>query len=159
LEPVLSQPEVPLPVPLSEIELRYHLEEFKALRTELQAEKKSFIDFFLYAVVASGGIAAWLFTHQTELAAYGTLITKMAAAIPLAVTAFAFYISWTVTGSIIGALGRYGRQLEGRVAASGLGWETFLATPAERLSTRVPSKMLLGWAALMLVNASLIVVA
>jgi hypothetical protein len=134
--------------PLTEAERAFHLEEYKGLRAEIAYEKKVFIDFFVYAVVASAAVSTWLFTHKAELGPYGAIVSRAAAAIPLAATLLAFYIAWSTSRNLIGALGRYCALLERRIAASGLGWETFLRQPSERVVATVPRRMLTGWASL-----------
>jgi hypothetical protein len=146
--------------PLTPSQVTFHIEEYKALRAEIMAQGKSTLDVYLYAVLASGGIAAWLLTHRAEILVYGDLAPKVAGLIPLVLVALGFYWSRIFSGIIV-TIGRYMRQLEDRLATSGLGWETFLATsPDERtLGLEVPRRMRTAWIALAVANLSLAVLA
>jgi hypothetical protein len=159
LEPVLTgSKDGAVKLELTPQQLQYHLEEYKALRAEVLAHEKSSVDVYLYAVVASGGIAAWLLTHRTELLLYGVYAVKGAAVIPFFVAVMAF--SWSrVFNSIIGNVARYGREVEQRLAAPGLGWETFLSAGADIGAHAIPRRQRLRWLALLAANALLVIVA
>lgn len=104
-----------LPV-LTEAQLQYHLEEYKALRAEVNVGIRGQFDAYLYALVANGGIMAWLLTHKADLVVYGGTGQKLAALVPALVTVLAWI--WTLFfGWHMGTIGAYARRLEERVAA------------------------------------------
>lgn len=148
------------PTPLTPSELAFHIEEYKALRSELLVHLKSSMDVFLYAAIASGGISAWLLTQRADLiTGYGYLAWKAATAIPFLVSLLAF--TWAnIFNSIVAALANYHRTLEKRVAAPGLGWETFLSEGTQAIGARaVPRRQRTRWLALLAADVLLIVVA
>jgi hypothetical protein len=130
--------------PPTAAELQYHLEEYKALRAEIAVAIRAQFDAYLYALVANGGIMAWLLTHKAELMAYGLAGQKLAALVPVAVTLLAWV--WTLfLGWHLHVIAAYLRRLETRIAASALGWETFLAQAARGAAdTPRPRRMLLA---------------
>lgn len=144
---------------LTPTELAFHLEEYKALRAEILAQEKASIDVFLYAVVGSGAISAWLITQRTGLNGYGFIAWKAATAIPLLVSVLAFYWS-TIFNAIIATIARYHRVLEQRIGADGLGWEGFVGSAAEKVGgAAIPKRQRLRWLALLAGNLVFLVVA
>lgn len=118
-------PETPAPE-LTPNQLQFHLEEYRGLRAEITTSIRSQFEAYLYALVANGGIIAWLLANRAELEAYGFWGLKLAALVPLLVTVLAY--CWTIFyGKHVQTVGGYLRKLEERIGAANLGWETFLA--------------------------------
>ncbi|MBX3575625.1 MAG: hypothetical protein KF723_00340 [Rhizobiaceae bacterium] len=110
---------------LAPAELQFHLEEYRTLRAEINGNIRSQFETYLYALVANGGIVAWLLTNRVNLEAFGEWGVRLAAFVPLLVTLLAY--CWTLFhGTHIQAIGSYLARLESRVGAAGLGWEAFL---------------------------------
>jgi hypothetical protein len=132
----------------TETQLRFHLEEYKAMRSEIAGFTKLGFDFYIYALIANGGIAAWLLTNKAQILAYGSFAMKIAAVIPLLVTGLAWHRS-TMFAIIVRSIGRYLHKIEAQIAMAGMGWETFLIDPAERrLGSSLPGREAIGWALL-----------
>lgn len=155
MEPVLTQARPPL----TDAERQFHIEEYKSLRSEILQNAKAQSDLFVYTLLAVGGMLSWLLTHKADLLAYGPVLAKAAMFIPFLVTALAFF--WVRHyNSIIIEIGKYNLSAERRIAAAELGWETFIASDAERDFRRHPARsMLIGWSALMVAGVVLAVLA
>lgn len=130
---------------LTPAQLQFHLEEYKALRTEVAGNIRAQFDAYLYALVANGGIVTWLLTHRQDTLAFGLWGERAAALVPLLVTALAYV--WTIFyGRQVEIIGSYARRLEQRVGADGLGWESFLASAAGAgTASRGARRMRLAW--------------
>ena len=153
MEPVLTDGKVEP----TEAALRYHLEEYKAMRSEIATFGKQQFDLYIYALIANGGIATWLLTNKAEVLAYGPFAVKVAGLILLLVTGLAWYRS-TMFATVVRSIGRYVRKLEANIAMPGMGWESFHAGPEERrLGARLPMREALGWALLAVADIAFVI--
>ena len=131
-------------------EFQFHLEEYKSLRAEIAANIKAGFDAYLYALVSSGGIIAWLIIHKTEIAEYGALGRAVAAGLPLFVTVLAAIITRFHVRNMV-RVASYLQKLERRVGAPGLGWEGFHRDTHDRtMGLRFPPSMAAFWGLLAL---------
>ena len=110
---------------MTEEQLRFHIEEYKALRAEIAAYVKYSFDFFLYAAIASGAIAAWLLTHGAELAGLSPGVARGAAFIPFMISLIAYLFTRHLI-FIVDRTAMYCSKFEAAAAIPGLGWETHL---------------------------------
>jgi len=131
--------------PLTAGQLQYHLEEYKSLRAEIQANIKASFDAYLYALVSNGGIMAWLLTHRSDLMAFSVVVQRFAGVVPLMVTVLAAILTAFHLRNMARIAG-YLTKLERRVGAAGLGWEGFHVQTHDRvLGMRLPPAMALFW--------------
>jgi hypothetical protein len=133
---------------MTENELKFHLEEYKLLRSEIAFTTKLLYDTFFWATLASGLIAAWLLTNSDHTVLLPGYARRVAFFIPLCVSALAcggFYHYH----SVILNVARYLRRLEAKVAEPSLGWEAAQRSD-ESASIAHISKVRfgMGWSAL-----------
>lgn len=134
--------EAPAPE-LTPPQLQFHLEEYRGLRAEITATIRSQFEAYLYALVANGGIIAWLLANRAQLDTYGYWGLKLAALVPFLVTLLAY--CWTLFyGKHIQTAGGYLRKLEERIGAANLGWETFLASQPHIAGSHLLKRMYYG---------------
>jgi hypothetical protein len=133
---------------MTENELRFHLEEHKLVRGDLLYHFKLINDFIVYAAVASAGIAAWLLTHQGDLASYGVFARKGAAVLPFIVTLLGF-LGFLHFNSVIVTLDKYTEKLEAAMAAPGLGWQTFVESASNPIPFGRVARYGIGWSILL----------
>jgi hypothetical protein len=101
----------------------FHLEEFKALKAEIAEDLKLISANFQFAVILSGGIAAWMLAKDhvipkgTEQAAF-----VIASWLPLLFSALFGFTVWAISRRF-DIKGGYIRTLEGNFRFDDLGWE------------------------------------
>jgi hypothetical protein len=140
---------------MSEDQLKYHLEEYKSLRAEIAFTSKLLYDSFMWTVIASGAIAAWLLTHQTEINRLTPWVGRAVMFVPLAVSAMAALGFYHLDALII-CVGRYLQRLEEKVALPGFGWEhSQRSNESISIARRSRVTFGIGWTFLNLMNLGL----
>jgi hypothetical protein len=121
------------------------IQEFNALRKEIEMEIKQLRDYLQYAILASGGIWAWFLSHSQ------LQIIQTAYFLPFALSLL-LCAQTIVLRKKIFKLGSYIAAIECRFnLPDGLGWETQLVTGRIKRDW-VPLVEMLIWAALCLGN-------
>jgi hypothetical protein len=138
---------------MTENELRFHLEEYKIVRSDLMYHVKLINDFIIYAAVASAVLAAWLLTHRSDIANFG-LAGKGAAFLPFIVTLLGLF-GFLHFNSVIVTLDKYTEKLERSMAAPGLGWQTFVESDRRPIPFRRVARYATGWAILLVLTLTL----
>jgi hypothetical protein len=108
----------------------FHQAEFTALKSEIAELVKAAASNFQYAILASGGMFAWLLTSDLKTlaqrdAARGELMST-AVFLPYGVSAL--FGALSLAGFVrIGEMATYLRALEKKLACSPFGWETYFS--------------------------------
>lgn len=142
-------------MPVTEDQLRFHLEEYKATRAEIAATIKTLYETFFGGALASGAIAAWLFTNYDKVGQFSTVAQHGAWFIPFGVALIAC-LGFYHFNSIIMRVAAYNKKLEGALAAEGLGWERYQASDYPN-STANMSRLRFGagWAVILAADLAL----
>ncbi len=100
----------------------FHTSEWSLLYAEIGENFRLAFQLAVYALIANGFIMAWVAQSSKDVSS--PIVAKIAAIIPVLLTAFAFafyrFLLWR--SSIIY---EYLATIENSVAADGLGWENF----------------------------------
>lgn len=102
--------------------------EFDALRREIELKIKETREFLRYAILSSGAIWAWLLSQPDSRISNGSYAYFIPAALSLLL-----FGETVALQKNIGGLAKYIRRIEASFALpEGLGWETQLATGAQK---------------------------
>lgn len=130
----------------SENEINFHLEEFKSLRSEIEARLKDSLMFAQYCLLGSAGVIAWLAT--TDPNKITPALFQAAWWIPFILCLFGSLRAYAMLSRIM-EIAEYIRVIEKAFASKEIrGWEHFL----ERKRRSAKSNVLAGvsivfWAA------------
>ena len=129
---------------MTDEQLRFHLEEYRILKGELAFHVKFRLDMFVWSVVASGAIAAWLVANGQSISNLNPIGARAAWFIPalIAIAGCAGYFLWF---EVIRQTAGYVRRLEAAIAAPQLGWEAAQADAGRNSIGRLNLRRF-GWA-------------
>ncbi|MCW2240549.1 hypothetical protein [Azospirillum canadense] len=99
----------------------FHIEEFKALKTEIGELVKASLANVQYALLMSGGIFTWLITHKDSAEKSGL---ELAWYLPAVISVF-FGVLSAVGYVRIGTMAVYLLELERNMACGRRGWESY----------------------------------
>lgn len=142
-------------VAVTEEQLRFHLEEYKSIRSEIAYTLKLIYDFFIWGTLASGAIAAWLLTNAEQIEALGDVHRRIAWFIPLFVAGLACAGFYHFT-QVIRILGDYSKKLEDLLSVPGFGWEAFgQSNPKTHIWAMSRFKYGIAWSVILLGDLAL----
>jgi hypothetical protein len=110
--------------PTKDQQIAFHMAEFTALKAEIAEQVKAAAANFQYALIASGGVIAWLSTKDKPTS---PTLVELAWWVPVILSVFFGALS-LVTMFRLGFTGTYILELEKRLAVNGHGWETYFRT-------------------------------
>lgn len=106
-------------------ELLFHLEEYKAMRSEIVARASRIDTITTYITIGNYFYFGWLITYALNGHNLGSGFLIIAAWIPLVITTLVWAnVAWRRHG--VSRIAEYVRKIEDAFALKGLGWEHFL---------------------------------